>query len=240
MMNAANDNQPVRMGPWLPTAELARTHGAKHYFTGKPCKRGHFEPRFTCSKNCLGCTYEAGIRLRHSDETGDAVRSYMREYQSRRRAEDPEFLARQRDLGRIHDAKPGRRQKQNEQRKFKIANDNEYRERVNAQGRVHKRAWKKANPEKVAASTRTRRARLKGAEGTHTAEDIEEIHARQKYKCAECGTSTKKNKHVDHIVPLALGGSNWPDNLQILCPFCNDSKGAKDPIEFAQRKGRLL
>jgi len=78
--------------------------------------------------------------------------------------------------------------------------------------------------------------------GVHKPEDITEILKRQKFKCAECGVSVKdkKNRHVDHIMPLALGGSNWPTNLQILCPPCNLSKSAKHPIDFAQRKGRLL
>ncbi|MGR9056053.1 HNH endonuclease [Rhizobium leguminosarum] len=180
------------------------------------------------------------MNRRTSPETAQAVRDYMREYNANRKATDPEFAARLRELGRRGDAKPERRARQNEIRKFKIANDDDFRERLNARNRPLKRAWKKANPENVQASGRTRRARIAGSEGKHTAADIEEIHARQKYKCAECGVSTKKKKHVDHIMPLALGGSNWPSNLQILCPFCNDSKGAKHPIDWAKRKGRLI
>ncbi|TGQ19584.1 HNH endonuclease [Mesorhizobium sp. M00.F.Ca.ET.217.01.1.1] len=164
----------------------------------------------------------------------------MREYQGRRRAEDPAFLARRREVGRRSDARPERRQKQNEQRKFRVTNDNDYRERINARDKDSKKAWKLANPEVVASHRRTRRARLAGAAGNHTAEDIDIIHARQRYRCAECGTSTEDVKHVDHIMPLALGGSNWPDNLQILCPLCNDRKGAKHPLDWAKAKGRLV
>ncbi|MGO9838526.1 MAG: HNH endonuclease [Polyangiaceae bacterium] len=32
--------------------------------------------------------------------------------------------------------------------------------------------------------------------------------------------------HVDHIVPLDLGGTNDPTNLQLLCAACNLVKGA--------------
>lgn len=46
-------------------------------------------------------------------------------------------------------------------------------------------------------------------------------------KCQRCGATN--NLCVDHIVPLARGGSNELDNLQILCWHCNTSKGAKCP-----------
>ncbi|TXR66492.1 HNH endonuclease [Bacillus sp. AR8-1] len=34
-------------------------------------------------------------------------------------------------------------------------------------------------------------------------------------------------KHIDHIVPLALYGSNDASNFQLLCETCNTSKGAR-------------
>lgn len=46
--------------------------------------------------------------------------------------------------------------------------------------------------------------------------------------------------HVDHIQPLALGGSNDKTNLQLLCPTCNTKKSAKHPIDFMQSRGLLL
>ncbi|WP_162931685.1 HNH endonuclease signature motif containing protein [Mesorhizobium sp. DCY119] len=106
--------------------------------------------------------------------------------------------------------------------------------------------WKEENPDRARelrlVYDRNRRAAKKGAGGTHTEKDISVIIARQKFKCAECGTSIRRKgfRHVDHIVPLSRGGTNWPWNLQILCPPCNLHKAAKDPIEFAQSKGRLL
>ena len=100
------------------------------------------------------------------------------------------------------------------------------------------------NKEKVAAHNRNRRAREFSAEGKHTAADIQAIFEKQQGLCASCQAKLFKsgaNKyHVDHIMPLALGGSNWPDNLQCLCPSCNISKGAKHPDEWAKQQGRLL
>lgn len=58
-------------------------------------------------------------------------------------------------------------------------------------------------------------------------------------RCA-CCRKRLADFHVDHIVPLARGGTNDRRNMQVLCPSCNLDKGANDPIEFAQRQGRLL
>ena len=40
------------------TRSEARAQGAKHYFTGKPCKRGHARERFSLSGHCLSCKSE--------------------------------------------------------------------------------------------------------------------------------------------------------------------------------------
>jgi 5-methylcytosine-specific restriction endonuclease McrA len=103
---------------------------------------------------------------------------------------------------------------------------------------------KRENPEQSAAYSRNRRARERKADGKHTAADIARIFDRQNGRCANCHDrlvkSGKQKFHVDHIVPLAKGGSNWPANLQCLCPACNLRKHAKDPIEWAKSNGRLL
>ncbi|MCG3773796.1 MAG: hypothetical protein JW395_0610 [Nitrospira sp.] len=47
-------------------------------------------------------------------------------------------------------------------------------------------------------------------------------------QCVKCGASPKKNStvtlEVDHIVPVADGGTNDPKNLQTLCWSCNQGK----------------
>jgi 5-methylcytosine-specific restriction endonuclease McrA len=32
--------------------------------------------------------------------------------------------------------------------------------------------------------------------------------------------------HIDHIIPRARGGQNDPENLRLLCEYCNTSIGA--------------
>jgi 5-methylcytosine-specific restriction endonuclease McrA len=100
--------------------------------------------------------------------------------------------------------------------------------------------WVAANPEGNRARSRNYRARLNGADGSHTAADIQRIGEAQQWKCHWCGKSTKSRFHVDHLTPLSKGGSNEPSNLVIACPRCNNHKRATDPIEFARRLGLLI
>lgn len=97
-----------------------------------------------------------------------------------------------------------------------------------------------ANRERYRTYLRNRRAAMRVAGGKHTHDDVSRLHSLQRGRCAHCGKSLKDGYHVDHIEPIARGGSNAPENLQLLCPTCNKRKGAKDPIRFAQENGRLL
>lgn len=110
--------------------------------------------------------------------------------------------------------------------------------------RETKRRWAKRNPDHAVAQQHRRRAMKKSAGGTYGPKDIARIFEMQRGKCAMClkkiCKSGKNKYHVDHVMPLALGGSNWPSNLQLLCAGCNLKKGAKHPIDFAKENGRLL
>lgn len=119
-----------------------------------------------------------------------------------------------------------------------------WRESNRESAALHTKTYKKRNREKFSSIYRNRRAVKNSAEGRHTAADVIAIFSKQIGLCANCKTrlfrSGRKKYHVDHIMPLALGGSNWPSNLQCLCPDCNLKKNAKDPIKWANENGRLL
>lgn len=106
-----------------------------------------------------------------------------------------------------------------------------------------KKLWKQSNPDAVRLSKRVtesrRRVRAMEAGGKHTIQQLLELLFKQKHRCAICRCKLTEY-HVDHVMPLAKGGGNGIDNLQILCPPCNRSKNDKDPIEFMQSRGFLL
>ena len=41
-------------------------------------------------------------------------------------------------------------------------------------------------------------------------------------RCLRCG---EPDPTVDHVIPLALGGPNTIENVQVLCASCNSEKG---------------
>ena len=50
------------------------------------------------------------------------------------------------------------------------------------------------------------------------------VWQRDQGQCTACGSN--RDLEFDHIIPLAIGGSNTERNLQLLCAECNRRKGA--------------
>lgn len=102
------------------------------------------------------------------------------------------------------------------------------------------RDYHRANPEKRKVITHNRRAKIKGNGGTLSKGIVQTLMALQKGKCACCGKSLKHGHHLDHVIPIALGGTNTDDNVQLLTPACNLSKGSKHPVDYMRSKGKLI
>lgn len=97
------------------------------------------------------------------------------------------------------------------------------------------RKWVAENREKWNLLQARRRARRAGAEGHHTKEQVDALRKLQNGECAICGQEKKLTK--DHIIPLSKGGSDWINNIQLVCQSCNSSKRDKTPEEFAASRG---
>lgn len=60
-----------------------------------------------------------------------------------------------------------------------------------------------------------------------------DLYRRQRGRCLYCGSRQRMDlMDIDHKVPLARGGSNQRNNLQLLCRTCNLRKGARTDREF--------
>lgn len=59
-----------------------------------------------------------------------------------------------------------------------------------------------------------------------------DVFNRDGHRCKSCGRSPQHHNvtlEVDHIIPVAAGGSDDPSNLQTLCLQCNRGKRDKPP-----------
>jgi 5-methylcytosine-specific restriction endonuclease McrA len=126
-------------------------------------------------------------------------------------------------------------------RESDLANARRRRSENIEKARERDRLFEARHPERARIRNHRRRARKMAAGGTFTKEDVAKIKAGQTDKrgrliCWYCGNPIKGTYHIDHFIPLAIGGTNDPGNLRLACPKCNHQKYAKHPIEL----GRLI
>lgn len=59
------------------------------------------------------------------------------------------------------------------------------------------------------------------------------VYLRDKGRCAYCGVEMLiSDATIDHIIPVASGGTEDLDNLTLACETCNHNKGAMSAEEF--------
>lgn len=153
-------------------------------------------------------------------------RATRREYMRRYAAKDPErFRAMRR--GYETTAKEQRRKAAAKRRLRQVP---EWRERERARAREYAKT-----PQKKALQrflTAKYRALQVGADGVDycTNEKIKARFAMFFGRCAYCGAEDAG--HVDHLIPLARGGSAFPSNLVPACRPCNQRKSWRTAREF--------
>ena len=206
----------------------AKRIGAKKYNTGKPCKRGHFSDRWVSTGMCCQCLKDRAIDeyWKNPEKSREVAKEkYNKEYAA-------SYYTKNKDVIRERN-----RKWLDENKDKKKSIDAKYRETQKEKIKAANAKWASENPEKIRSKDRTRDARIKGADGIHDEHDILNILSDQEWMCVYCKKDLTQAYHVDHIMPLALGGSNWPSNLQCLCPRCNMRKGAKHPDDWHKEIG---
>lgn len=138
--------------------------------------------------------------------------------------------------------------------KVKIKRSKYYLENLDKE-KCDAKAWRIENPLRVKEAEKkwrtnhmeakrliqhNRNARIKSNGGILSKGLTEKLLKLQKGKCACCGNLLGDDYHLDHRMPIFLGGLNEDSNIQLLRAICNQQKGAKHPINFMQSKGFLL
>mgnify|MGYP001562138615 CR=1 FL=1 len=103
------------------------------------------------------------------------------------------------------------------------------------------RAYKAANHEKNRIYKQNRRARERASGGSLSADIAERLFKLQRGMCAcGCKQPLGADYHLDHIMPIVLGGPNEDSNIQLLLARCNLKKHTKHPVDFMRSSGFLL
>lgn len=194
--------------------EDARLRGLQRYLTGKPCNHGHLCERYVSNTHCVECRRISSVGQRrkhylvHKERLNAGSRAYYANLPADKKAEA--------------------KARWNKQRR-------EYAKKDRERDRQRHRKYYAANTERYHAYVHIRRARKLAAGGEYTPADIQTIRRGQRDECAICTKPLYGQGEIDHLVPIKLGGSSAPNNLQLLCIPCNRWKASK-PLDQVLRE----
>lgn len=159
-----------------------------------------------------------------------------RSYRIKRRDKDLVYQKQWRNKNRDK-WKARRRRHYLKHRVRRLRHESEYRKRNRDRVRQWCKNYRKKFPERVIAYNLNRRTRLMGAKREKDRKRylsfIRRIKSAKIRLCFYCKKpTTKKNRHVDHYIPLSRGGSDTIKNLRVACKSCNCKKCNKMPREF--------
>ena len=212
----------------------------------KPCIRcdGSMEGRGMQALRCEPCARQHKTDYDHNYRKGvpetTERKAYRNTWAKRKLANNPDFAKRQRSYHRELYAQ------KREAPGFLEADRGRYRRADPTTGPqllANSRRYGRTEKGKTASlmGEQRRRAAELGQLGSVSLGIKSKLRESQGDKCIYCQKSLGRAKvHLDHIMPLALGGLHDDANLQVICSFCNGSKGAKHPIEFARSLGMLF
>lgn len=163
-------------------------------------------------KQCRTCKVEKSLNSFHRDSRSADARN------SRCKACTSEYMKnRHSPIGREHLRKPDKLCNACKERKDK----SEFYKSDNACKPCRKDKDKGRKRNRSVDADRAHEAKRRGAPFRA---GVPAFMRKHMTKCAACGAT--ENLEIDHVMPLALGGTSALKNLQMLCKTCNTRKGA--------------
>jgi len=131
--------------------------------------------------------------------------------------------------------------------KYKSANSeqikiarSEYYSKNKEKLKLGRKKWEEKNPHAGQIRKQNRWARKRAVGGRLSNGLKDKLYKLQRGKCACCNLPLGANYHMDHIMPIVLGGTNTDNNIQLLRQKCNNQKHTKHPVDFMQSRGFLI
>lgn len=186
-----------------------------------------------CQPKQLTATHEGRFVMANQDRT-----EYYKQYRQRRKNDDPEYLTKDRArVSKYRQDNPDKEKARSKKYRQLHKNDKEYNNRMRAarirwsrsprgleKARARNERYRQSHPGKETSRQAHRRAIELGAKSEKISR--QEIYERDGGKCHLCGKKCNPSKwHLDHIIPLSLGGEHTKQNVAVACPRCNESKG---------------
>jgi 5-methylcytosine-specific restriction endonuclease McrA len=223
----------------LITRAEANAAGKKRYFTGKPCSQGHVAETYVANYTCTICQCD---RLKLFKQ--DNPEYFLEKNRAYKAANREKVNAASRKWSR-------------ENKKYVLANvlkwrtnnplrikelEYEWRKRNPHKIKLNTQKWRAANPDGMRIQNHRRRARKRSADGDLTKADISRILNEQSGLCSglHCRADISRTYTIDHKTALACGGSNDPENIQLLCKSCNSSKNTMSMEEWEAKSIAMM
>ena len=209
----------------------------KRFYTGEPCKNGHFSERYTLGGHCIACL-ERTHALWKERLGSDGLRAVQKLYDARFAEIHPErkYESSRQAKQRLRARDPGHETRYNNEWRKKNP------EAVRAMRQRHVLKVKTEQPEIWKIRTAALRAAFRAKSvGTLSPKGlsiiVRRVWERSHGRCAACASEGRLE--LDHITAIANGGGNDEANLQFLCVPCNRSKGTKDHAEWLQQHSEM-
>ena len=186
----------------------AKDANLQWYWQGTVCtKCNKTTIRNAVTGNCWPCFLALTSAAKKTPEGAQRNREYSLKY----RRKYPNYY---RDKMRRMYADPERRQILLETNRRWRSRNKDYFQRKN-------RSWAASNPDHRAQIKDARRARKLGAEVPLTAEEKRRVRDIKRRRRRINQRAQRQVAHVDHLLPLTQGGTNHPENLQVITALSN-------------------